>query len=87
MGMPPFKGSWFSVFDGYVYGNQTAVQLFTAAYHVSFDNLDELRASRQRAHRDLPLGAGSLPATWARDLDRYLLRLGRLAAADLERCQ
>jgi pyruvate,water dikinase len=25
-----------------------------------------------------------VPATWARDLDRYLLQLGRLAATDLE---
>jgi len=82
LGMPPFKGSWFSVFDGYVYGNQTAVQLFTAAYHVSFDNLDELRAIRQQLI-DTYRWVQEVPATWARDLDRYLLQLGRLAAVDL----
>ncbi|MGH7461016.1 MAG: PEP/pyruvate-binding domain-containing protein, partial [Longimicrobiales bacterium] len=82
MGLPPFKGSWFSSFDGYVFGNQTAVQLFTAAYHVSFDSLDELRASRQQLIETYRWVQG-LPATWARDLDRYLLQLGKLAAVDL----
>lgn len=83
MGFPPFAGSWFSVFDGYVYGNQTAVQLFTAAYHVSFDSLDELRAIRQQLI-DTYRWIQELPAIWARDLDRYLLQLGQLAAVDLD---
>ena len=83
MGLPPFEGSWFSVFDGYVYGNQTAVQLFTAAYRVSFDSLDELRASRPQLIETYRW-VQEVPATWARDLDRYLLQLGRLAATDLE---
>ena len=84
MGFPPFKGHWFSVFDGYVYGNQTAVQLFTAAQQVSFDSLDELRRMRQRLV-DTYRWVQELPVTWARDLDRYLLQLGRLAAVDLDR--
>ena len=82
LGYPPFRGSWFERFDGYVYGNQTAVQLFTQALRVRVDTLDELRArkddwmARYRWVQDLPL-------TWARDLDRYLLALGRLSSVDL----
>jgi pyruvate,water dikinase len=84
MGLPAFKGSWFGLFDGYVYGNQTAVQLFTAAYRVSFDSLDELREIRPALIETYRWVQG-LPATWARDLDRYLLQLGKLAAVDLTR--
>jgi phosphohistidine swiveling domain-containing protein len=85
MGFPAFRGTWFGVFDGYVYGNQTAVQLFTAAQQVSFESIDELRAMRQwliETYRWVQ----ELPVTWARDLDRYLLGLGRLAAVDLDAC-
>jgi rifampicin phosphotransferase len=82
LGFPPFKGSWFRLLDGYVYGNQTAVQLFTAAYHVSFDSLDELRTIRQQLIETYRW-VQELPATWARDLDRYLLQLGKLAAVRL----
>ncbi|HSL69328.1 MAG TPA: PEP/pyruvate-binding domain-containing protein, partial [Longimicrobiales bacterium] len=84
MGFPPFNGAWFEVFDGYVYGNQTAVQLFTAAYHVAFDSLEELARIRQQLIETYRW-VQELPATWARDLDRYLLRLGKLAAVDLDR--
>jgi pyruvate,water dikinase len=84
MGFPPFKGAWFDVFDGYVYGNQTAVQLFTAAYHVSFDSLAELAQIRPQLIETYRW-VQQLPATWARDLDRYLLQLGKLAAVDLKR--
>ena len=83
LGYPPFPGKWFDRFDGYVYGNQTAVQLFTQALQVRFDTLDELRemkpllVQRYRWVQELPLA-------WTRDLDRYLLGLGRLSTVALE---
>ncbi|HEX8695027.1 MAG TPA: PEP/pyruvate-binding domain-containing protein [Longimicrobium sp.] len=83
LGYPPFAGKWFERFDGYVYGNQTAVQLFTQALQVRFDSLEELSSKRQWLI-DRYRWVQELPVTWARDLDRYLLALGRFAAVDLE---
>ncbi|MBB4636183.1 PEP/pyruvate-binding domain-containing protein [Longimicrobium terrae] len=82
MGLPPFRGAWFDRFDGYVYGNQTAVQLFTAGQQVSFESMDELRGMRETLVEQYRW-VQELPVTWARDLDRYLLALGRLGAVQL----
>jgi len=82
LGYPPFAGKWFDRFDGYVYGNQTAVQLFTQGLQVRVDGIDELLARKDEwtlRYRWVQ----ELPVTWARDLDRYLLTLGRLGAVDL----
>jgi pyruvate,water dikinase len=82
LGYPPFAGTWFERFDGYVYGNQTAVQLFTQGLQVRVDSLDELRGKKDdwiERYRWVQ----ELPVAWARDLDRYLLTLGRLSAIDL----
>jgi phosphohistidine swiveling domain-containing protein len=83
MGMPPFDGHWFELFDGYVYGNETAVRLFTAGQQVAFDSLDNLRAL-QPVIRERYQWVVQLPVAWARDLDWYLLRLGGLSAVDLD---
>lgn len=83
MGLPPFKGDWFGVFDGYVYGNQTAVQLFTAGEQVAFESLDQLGTMRESLVRNYRW-VQELPVTWARDLDRYLLALGKLGAVPLD---
>jgi pyruvate,water dikinase len=80
MGMPTFAGLWFERFDGYIYGNQTAVRLFTIGFP-PFQSLDELRRLLPRVRERYPW-IERLPASWARDLDRYLLRLGELAAVD-----
>jgi pyruvate,water dikinase len=82
MGMPPFEGEWFTRLDGYIYGNQTAVEVFAAGHQVAFDDLLELteRVPEMRAlYRWVP----ELPVQWARDLDYYLLELGRLGSRDL----
>jgi pyruvate,water dikinase len=82
LGYQPFAGTWFERFDGYVYGNQTAVQLFTQGLQVRVDSLDELRGKKDdwiERYRWVQ----ELPVAWARDLDRYLLTLGRLSAIDL----
>ena len=84
MGMPSFEGHWFELFDNYVYGNETAVKLFTSGQQVAFDSLDSLRALLP-VIRDRYQWVVQLPVSWARDLDYYLLNLGALGAADLER--
>jgi rifampicin phosphotransferase len=80
MGLPPFSGHWFERFNGYVYGNQTAVGLFTAGFP-PFENLEELRELLPHLRERYPW-VESLPVSWARDLDRYLLRLGALDSID-----
>ncbi len=82
MGMPPFDGEWFTRLDGYIYGNQTAVEVFAAGHQAAFDDLDDLTA-RVPALREGYRWVQELPVHWARDLDRYLLRLGRLGARNL----
>ncbi|HEX9938887.1 MAG TPA: PEP/pyruvate-binding domain-containing protein [Longimicrobium sp.] len=82
LGYPPFAGKWFDRFEGYVYGNQTAVQLFTQGLQVRVDSIDELLA-RKDEWIERYRWVQELPVTWARDLDRYLLTLGRLSAVDL----
>lgn len=83
MGLPVIQGEWFSRIDNYIYGNQTAVELIALHRPVRAQNIEELAAAipdlRQRYSWVL-----DLPVRWARDLDRYLLRLGRLSAVDLD---
>ncbi|MCU1349324.1 MAG: phosphoenolpyruvate synthase, partial [Acidobacteria bacterium] len=83
MGMPAFEDHWFELFDCYVYGNETAVKLFTAGQQVAFDSLDGLRRLLP-VIRERYQWVVQLPVWWARDLDWYLLRLGALSAVDLE---
>jgi pyruvate,water dikinase len=83
MGLPPFEGHWFDRFDGYVYGNETAVKLFTSGQQVAFDSLEALRALLP-VIRERYQWVVQLPVAWARDLDWYLLSLGALAAARLD---
>jgi rifampicin phosphotransferase len=77
MGLPAFSGRWFERFDGYVYGNQTAVRLFTTGAPL-FQTLDELREMLPHLRENYSW-VERLPAAWARDLDKYLLRLGALS--------
>jgi pyruvate,water dikinase len=34
MGLSPFRGKWFALFDHYVYGNQNAVDIYAEALRV-----------------------------------------------------
>jgi rifampicin phosphotransferase len=82
MGLPPFQGKWFAMFDSYIYGNQTAVSLYADGVPLTIRTLDELRDL-------LPLirhkygWVQELPVRWSRDLDWYLLRLGEFKAVPL----
>lgn len=82
LGMPAIGGKWFERFDGYVYGNQTAVQLYTGGQQVAFESLTELEELIPALRRRYAW-VQELPIIWARDLDHYLLGLGRLGAVDL----
>src|SRR5262249_52147492 len=79
-GLPAFSGRWFERFDSYIYGNQTAVRLFTTGTPL-FQTLDELRELVPHIRENYSW-VERLPAAWTRDLDRYLLRLGGLSAVD-----
>lgn len=83
MGLPPFEGEWFARLDGYIYGNQTAVEVFAAGHAAAFDSLEELEA-RLPELRVRYRWVQELPVQWARDLDHYLLELGRLSSRGLD---
>lgn len=78
MSLPPVEGHWFERKDGYIYGNQTAVRLFTTGAPPVFRDLDDLRRILPELRERFPW-VERLPVAWARDLDRYLLRLGALS--------
>jgi pyruvate,water dikinase len=83
MGLPALKGEWFQVVDHYVYANQNAAALVAVHRPLRAKNLQELLADIPRLRRRYGWVL-DLPVRWARDLDRYLLRLGRLSALDVE---
>ena len=83
MGLPPFHGDWFEIFDDYVYGNQNAVDLIASYRPLRARNAQELTVEAPEFVRRCGW-ARDLPALWARDLDRYLIHLGRLSAFAVE---
>jgi pyruvate,water dikinase len=84
MGLPPLQGDWFGWFDHYVYGNQNAVALIASYRPLKARNPQELAAEIPALRRRYSWVL-ELPVRWARDLDRYLIRLGRLSAVPLDR--
>jgi len=78
LGLPPIATRWLSCIDGRVRLNQNAIDLCLAPLEPRWDTLAELE-------RRLPEWAErfgwvhELPTAWLTDLDRYLLRLGRLS--------
>src|SRR5262249_43999208 len=84
MGLPPLQGDWFALFDHYVYGNQNAVDLIAAYRPLRARTPQELVAEIPELRRRYAWVL-DLPVHWVRDLDRYLIRLGRLSAVDVQR--
>jgi pyruvate,water dikinase len=83
MGWPPLRGDWFGLFDNFVYGNQGMVELLASYRPLRARNVRELAAEvPQLRHRYA--WVLDLPVRWARDLDRYLIRIGRLSGVELE---
>jgi len=83
MGLPPFQGAWFELFNNYIYGNQSAVELVAAFRPLRARTPQELVAEIPALRRRFAWVL-DLPVNWARDLDRYLIGLGRLSAVSLE---
>lgn len=44
MGYPPFTGKWFGIHGHYIYGNQTAVDLYGGRAPFKLSSLAELEA-------------------------------------------
>lgn len=84
MGLPPFHGKWFALFDNYVYGNQNAVDIYAegTASALNVHSVAELMAALPALRRRYAW-VQDLPLAWSRDLDRYLLGLGELMAEPL----
>lgn len=84
MGLPPFHGKWFALFDNYVYGNQNAVEIYAegTANALNVRSVSELVAALPLLRKRYAW-VQDLPLAWSRDLDRYLLGLGELMAEPL----
>jgi phosphohistidine swiveling domain-containing protein len=84
MGLPPFDDKWFVMRDFYIYGNQTAVDLYAGRLPTN------MLSSVEAITESLPQIAQQfgwvqeLPVQWMRDLDTYLIGIGRLSNEPLE---
>ncbi|HXJ58676.1 MAG TPA: PEP/pyruvate-binding domain-containing protein [Verrucomicrobiae bacterium] len=76
MGFPPFHGKWFGSHGHYIYGNQNAVELYSRRAPFLVRNLEELRTAIPKLREEFRW-VQELPVTWARDLDFYLISIGR----------
>ena len=83
LGLPPLQGDWYQTFDNYVYGNQNAIELIAQYRPLKSRSLAELAAEIADLRRRYGW-VHELPINWARDLDRYLIGLGKLSATSLE---
>lgn len=82
MGLPEFNGRWFERFDGFVYGDQAAVELYTAGHQIQFQSLSELEGKID-AFRHQYAWVQELPSIWSCNLDQFLLRLGEFSSTEL----
>lgn len=79
MGLPPYPGKWFARFEQFIYGQQTAVELFGRLARQQFPELtlDTLGAALPEIRRKFGWVL-ELPGLWWRDFDTYLLQLGAM---------
>jgi pyruvate,water dikinase len=82
MGFPPFNGKWFGMTEHYIYGNQNAVELYGRRSPFLVRNIEELRAAIPKL-RDEFRWVQELPVAWARDLDFYLISIGKFMTEPL----
>lgn len=84
MGLPPFSDKWFVMRDFYIYGNQTAVDLYAGRLPT------KMLSSVETITESLPEIASQfgwvqeLPVRWMRDLDTYLIGIGKLSHEPLQ---
>jgi phosphohistidine swiveling domain-containing protein len=82
MAFPPFGGQWFGMHGHYIYGNQNAVELYARRAPFLVRSLEELRAALPRLREEFRW-VQELPVLWARDLDFYLITLGKFMTEPL----
>lgn len=77
MELPPYTGKWFARFDQFIYGQQTAVELFARLARQRFPALSAANfAEVLPVIRTRFSWVVELPSLWWRDLDIYLLQVG-----------
>jgi pyruvate,water dikinase len=82
MGFPPFNGKWFGMHGHYIYGNQNAVELYGRRAPFQIRNMEELIAALPKLREEFRW-VQELPVAWARDLDFYLISIGKFMAEPL----
>jgi phosphohistidine swiveling domain-containing protein len=84
MGLPPFDDKWFVMRDFYIYGNQTAVDLYAGRLPTNMlSSVEAITESLPQIARQFGW-VQELPVQWMRDLDTYLIGIGRLSHEPLE---
>ena len=83
MNFPSFDGKWFGMHDHYIYGNQNAVEIYGRRTQVAPKTIEELEAAIPLL-RESFRWVQELPVIWSRDLDDYLIRIGRFQIQALE---
>ena len=74
---------WFTLINSYVYGNQNAVELLTHFRPLDMSSLKRLeeQVSEMKIRFQWLI---DLPQYWMRDLDTYLIRIGKLSAVSFD---
>ena len=80
MGLQPYHGEWFAMFDNYIYGNQNAVEIYAERMPFSFASLEVLLEILPSL-RERFAWVRELPLLWPANCDSYLLDLGRIDGA------
>lgn len=84
MGLPHFNDKWFAVKDHYVYGNQHAVEVYSGRLPLAaLRDLDSLRVYLNEHGLSRYQWITELPSIWVKDLDGYLIAIGRFEQTDL----
>ncbi|MDO4642260.1 MAG: PEP/pyruvate-binding domain-containing protein [Cardiobacteriaceae bacterium] len=85
MGLPPFHDKWFSLKDGYVYGNQNAVDIYAGRLPLApLRDAASLTTFIENGGLWQFTWISELPLRWMNDLDHYLLELGRFNAINYD---
>lgn len=74
---------WFALRNCYVYGNQNAVKLLAMNKPIQLRTVDSL-VDELTFIEEKFRWVMELPNTWTRDLDTYLIRIGKLSAASFQ---
>ena len=82
MGLPPFSGKWFAMFDNYIYGDQNAVNLYMATPAVQIKSVSDLIEKLPFLQKRFAY-AYQLPSLWYINLSDYLQKIGALLDRDL----